>query len=300
MECCFIGSNGFLSTAFGKYFFTKDEILIDIFAKKKPELYEYNEFYEIDITNTFDINIILQYDIIFYFVGKGIQSKKNELIEDIYLTNAYTPINLLLKLNELNYKGVFITFGSYFEIGNNIELKKFNELEVILSSLQVPTDYCKSKRLLSRFIDSTNYKFKIWHFILPTIYGETENQDRLIPYIVKSIKNNSTINVTSADQVREYIYVSEIPEIIYRSIEYNLPSGCYNLSGSEIRNIKELILEIANYFSFPEHKILFGAEVRSDVQMKYLMLDGKKLQSLISYMPKAIIKNQLNKYWNEL
>jgi hypothetical protein len=64
--------------------------------------------------------------------------------------------------------------------------------------------------------------------------------------------------------------------------------------------IKELVLEITRYFNFPENKILFGTEIRTDIQMRYLMLNGEKLQSLISYKPQLKIINQIKKYLDEL
>jgi len=300
MKCCFIGSNGFLSTSFGKYFCDKEGFSIDVFGKEPPKFYTYNNFYAIDFTQNVQTDILLEYDIIFYLIGKGIQNKKNVQTEEIYLTNVFTPINIIIGLNEKKYKGTFVTFGSYFEIGNNVEIKKFGETDIIFSTLSVPTDYCKSKRLLSRFIDSAVYNFKTWHFILPTIYGENENQERLIPYVVKAIKNDTVINLTLGDQIREYIYVDEIPKILHYCINHNISKGCYNISGTEIMTIKELVLEIMKYFNFPENKILFGTEIRTDIQMRYLMLNGEKLQSLISYKPQSKIINQIKKYLNEL
>jgi nucleoside-diphosphate-sugar epimerase len=300
MKCCFIGSNGFLSTSFGKYFCDKEGFSIDVFGKEPPKFYTYSNFYAIDFTQNVQTDILLEYDIIFYLIGKGIQNKKNVQTEEIYLTNVFTPINIIIGLNEKKYKGTFVTFGSYFEIGNNVEIKKFGETDIIFSTLSVPTDYCKSKRLLSRFIDSADYNFKTWHFILPTIYGENENQERLIPYVIKAIKNDTVINLTSAEQIREYIYVDEIPKILHYCINHNISKGCYNISGTEIMTIKELVLEIMKYFNFPENKILFGTEIRTDIQMRYLMLNGEKLQSLISYKPQLKIINQIKKYLDEL
>ena len=42
----------------------------------------------------------------------------------------------------------------------------------------VPNDYCISKRLLTRYINSSSQSFKHIHLILPTIYGEREGKHR--------------------------------------------------------------------------------------------------------------------------
>jgi nucleoside-diphosphate-sugar epimerase len=300
MKCCFIGSNGFLATAFGKNLSQKENISIDVFAKIAPISYSYDNFFKHDFTKENDIEVLLKYDIIFYFIGRGIMSSENTSATDIYLTNAFTPINILVKLEERNFNGCFVTFGSYFEIGYNSKQKKFKEYDVVFSPLKVPTEYCNSKRLLSRYIHSSNQSFKVWHFILPTIYGEGENKNRLIPYIVSAIQANNVINLTSADQVREYLSVDEVPEIINQCLNQNLRSGIYNIEGNEVVSIKNLAVKLVDYLTYPREKLRFGVEKRTDSNMKYLTLDGSKLRALVSYETQKKILNQVKKYLNEV
>lgn len=57
-------------------------------------------------------------------------------------------------------------------------------------------------------------KASFLHFILPTIYSEYEDQNRLIPYMLRAIKNGEKLSFTSGEQVRQYLYVDEVPRMI--------------------------------------------------------------------------------------
>lgn len=299
IKCCFIGSNGFLATSLGKYFEEIDNYTINVISKTVPKDYKVDTFIKLDITEITTYEVLVDYDIIFYLIGKGIQSNSVSSVDFIYETNAFTPIKIMSFLEKANFKGIFISFGSYFEIGNNNEMLEYTELDVLHSPFKVPNDYCISKRLLSRFIYSSTFSFKYLHFILPTIYGEKENADRLIPYIIRTIKYGGKVNVTTAEQVREYIYVDEVAKILHLAIDKNILSGFYNISGSQRKTIRELILEVSSYLNYPENNIEFGRTTRTDSQMKYLLLDGTKLQNTVFYRQNSKISDYINNYWNE-
>ena len=60
---------------------------------------------------------------------------------------------MTLQLKKYNYKGIYVSFGWYKEIGLNGENgKAFTEEEVICSTLPVTNDYGLSKRLYSRYM----------------------------------------------------------------------------------------------------------------------------------------------------
>ena len=106
----------------------------------------------------------------------------------IYALNVAVPVKICNQLKQTGYKGVFISFGSYFELGENSDDHFFTETELLQSQRRTRSDYSISKRMFSRFISSVEMPYKTWHFILPTIYGERESAHRLIPYTI-CIKN---------------------------------------------------------------------------------------------------------------
>ena len=150
--------------------------------------------------------------------------------------------------------------------------------------------------MFSRFISSVEQPFKTWHFILPTIYGEHESSHRLIPYTVNAIKTNADIEFTAGEQVRQYIYIDEIAEIIMLSLNKNISSGVYNVAGTESLSVKELVTNLFNVYNKEIPETVFGRAKRTDTGMKILQLDGSKLYSAIAYHPRIKILDVYDRY----
>lgn len=296
MRISVIGTNGLLSDALGR-FCNRNNIEIDTYGLTPPENVKYNSFYRIDLRHE-DLpseKIILS-DMIVFAAGAGVQANLKENAEVIYTLNTFTPINLCNRLKQLQYSGTFITFGSYFEIGENSVDKYFTENEVLQSQNRVANDYSISKRLLSRFICSAEFPFRVFHFILPTIYGEYESAHRLIPYTLNALKTKAELQFTSGEQIRQYIYIDDILEIIRKAYDYSISSGVYNIPGVETLSVKELVSSLFKIYSREIPDSLFGKVKRVDIGMKILKLDGMKLTKLIDYQPSTKILDVHDRY----
>lgn len=290
-----LGSNGFLSSVVANYFYAEGNI-VNVYGLECPK-YKYNNYININLVKQ-KVNYIelAKSDIIIYAIGAGIQSNLHENSSLIYLLNVTSPVEICLGLKDFEYSGIFITFGSVFEIGISKEEHLFTEEDILTATSVAPTDYVVSKRMFSRFITSLNVPFVTWHFILPTIYGENENPLRLIPYTINSIRNNRRLNFTSGSQIRQYIYVDEIVTIIEKSIKCNLNSGIYNCQGPETLTIYEIVKLIHNVMHHQLSNDCFGKVSRTDTEMKYLALDGKKLSERIGYEAHILISDIISKY----
>lgn len=293
-----IGSNGFLATQIGK-FCNKKNYNLEVYGKSFPISYNYSEFYNIDLlTELPSIEKLLSSNIIIYAVGGGIQFHLKEARNNIYNLNFQIPTLLYRSLQEFNYAGTFITFGSYFEIGENTQFKKFTEKDILNNQLFLPNDYAISKLMLTNFIDRTSPNFKYFHFILPTIYGENESRLRLIPYTIDSIIKKEKLELTSGDQVREYIYINNVVDIIFESIENNLTSDIYNIPPTETYSVKDLVSKIYKIMNVELPSDIFGVSTRIDEKMKILQLDASKLLAKIEMKPNILIEDTIYKYIN--
>ena len=239
---------------------------------------------------------LLDADIIVYAIGAGIQSNLKEGYNLIYSLNVTAPVTICNKLKELDYKGVFVTFGSVFEMGETKEALFFTEEEVMSSSAPAPSDYVVSKRMLTRFVTSYKHDFTHWHFIIPTIYGEAENPKRLIPYTINAIRNGEPLHFTAGDQTRQYVYVDEVPRLIELSFEKKLPSGMYNIQGMETLTVKDIVTLIHKAMGKEVPNDCFGTAQRTDVGMKYLALDGEKLRKATGFEAQIKIEDTIQQY----
>lgn len=280
MTISIIGTNGLLANEIG-LFCNNNLMKLISYGRREPSVHTFQEFKKIDLmTEEIDIAEVTQSDVIIYACGAGVQSNLKDSVESIYNLNTYTPINICNQLNKIGYKGTFVSFGSCFEIGNNAISIEFTEMDIANSMLDVPNDYCVSKRLLTKFVSSKHQTFKHLHLMLPTIYGEREAEHRLVPYTVSSIKRNESMQFTSGKQIRQYLYAGDVPRLIFELISLE-KEGMYNLSGIETYSVRAIVEEIYKFYGLHTNEELFGKAERSDVGMENLQLNGTLVKLLL-------------------
>lgn len=296
MKVTILGTNGFLSRAIAVYC-NGHSYPVNMYGLEEPKGHAYDAFHHINfMTEEPDYDDLVQSDIIVYASGAGIQSNLKEGNDLIYNLNVTVPVRICNKLKAKGYNGCFITFGSVFEMGETKEERFFTEADVLTSTCPAPNDYTVSKRMLSRFVDSYKHGFTHWHFFIPTIYGETENPLRLIPYTIKAIRNNEPLHFTAGDQTRQYIYVGEVPVMIDFAYSKQLPSGIYNIQGKDTLTVREIVTIIHQHFGMEVPQDCFGSAQRADVGMKYLALDGTKLKNAIGFEAAISLTDVIDRY----
>ena len=296
MKISILGSNGFLSTSIGR-FANNAGWITEVYGLDKPTGHQYDKFVKCNLMDAeLDCTGLIDSDIIVYAIGAGIQSNLKEGNNLIYGLNVTAPVTICNKLKELNFKGCFVTFGSVFEMGETKGNHFFTEEEVLASTAPAPSDYVISKRMLTRFVTSYKHDFTHWHYIIPTIFGENENPKRLIPYTIHAIRNGEPLHFTAGDQIRQYVYVDEVPRLIELAFEKRLPSGMYNIQGRETLTVKEIVTLTHEVLGKEVPTDCFGTAQRTDVGMKYLALDGKKLHEAVGFEANVRIHDVIEKY----
>lgn len=296
MKISILGTNGFLSTAIAKYA-NEAGWNLDMYGLDEPRSHKYDNFYKVNLMDTaLDCSGLLASEIIIYAIGAGIQSNLKEGNDLIYNLNVTVPVRICNALKAAGYRGKFITFGSVFEMGETTEERFFTEEDIQTSLAVAPNDYTVSKRMLTRFISSYKHEFTHWHFIIPTIYGESENPKRLIPYTINAIKNGEELHFTAGDQTRQYIHVSEVPRIIGMAYKKNISNGIYNIQGKETITVKEIVTLIHRVLGKKVDESCFGSAQRADVGMKYLALDGSKLEDATGFEAHVKLEEIIEKY----
>lgn len=296
MKISILGTNGFLSTAIAKYA-NKEGWNLEMYGLDEPKGHTYMKFCQVNLMDTnMDCSLLLDSDLVIYAIGAGIQANLEEGCNLIYNLNVTVPVTICNKLKELDYKGTFVTFGSVFEMGETKEERLFTEEDILTSLCNAPNDYTVSKRMLSGFVSSYKHDFKHWHFYIPTIYGESENPKRLIPYTIYSIRNHELLHFTAGDQTRQYIHVNEVPRLLDIAFQKNLESGVYNIQGMETVTVKEIVTIIHHALGKEVPTDCFGSVQRADVGMRYLALDGTKLYDAIGFEPSIHITDVIEKY----
>jgi nucleoside-diphosphate-sugar epimerase len=250
-----------------------------------------------------DYTQLITFDVIYYCAGAGIQPKHQDNNAQIYELNAFEPIRLATALKEGNYTGKLITFGSYFEIGNEQEEHAYTEKELVTHHNPLPNAYCTAKSLLTRFVDTelrttNSLPFSFQHFILTNIYGATENNQRLIPYIIQSSIQKEPLNFTSGAQQRQYTHIRDVTYFLAQNITKN-PSGVFNLTTDAVTSVREMIekvLQIVEEELEIKPQATFGTADKRDVSMKYLALNTSHLQKYFNFEPQISLEQGIKEY----
>ena len=298
MKVAIFGSNSFLAKYIIREFINcniKPALFGTLASSEFPAL----KFHRLRIPEApIILSELVEYDIIIYTAGAGIQSGLKESLDTVYELNSFLPIRLFNFLSENNFKGKVITFGSYFEIGDEKEERYYTEMEVALSNKGVPNHYASSKRILTRFLISSPHLPHHFHFILPNIYGNGENINRLIPYLIDAISQGTEIKLTSGSQVRQYIHASDIAKAVLKVANNQYTKGLYNLCNSDPVQIKDLVLSVFKVMGkeLDFYKLKFGNNQRADTAMPFLLLNNDKSYNGLKFRPAISLEEGINNY----
>lgn len=296
-----IGSNSFLASYLIEEFGNDENVELNLFARRKTKYAvckaRVNQLPFNYPADNLDLASLLTSDIIIYCAAAGVQATTNLTdINEVYEINAFLPIRIINYLNANSFIGKWISFGTYFEIGDNAALQSYSEEKVVASNLSVPNHYCCSKRLLTKFIDCRQFAIQAWHLVLPTIYGAKENKQRLIPYIVETLKKQELPLLSAGTQIRQYIHCLDVVKLLRTIIDENLPYGIYNITAAETLAIKDLVEAIFSLFSQDPMGSL-GTRNSRDESMQVLQLDSTKIGRMIpNWSPRITLQEGLQEY----
>lgn len=294
-----VGANSFLATNLLKEL-VNHNYQLHLYGRREIKPDDFATFTFFDYPDKpINFEELLSCDVIIYTAGAGIQSNVPVSNEMIYYVNAFLPINLIQYLQDKEYKGHVITFGSYFEIGNSLVEKFYTEEEFVTNNNSVPNNYCIAKRLLSQYINQKirGLDLHLTHFVLPNIYGVGENPTRIIPYLVESLKNRKPVNLSSGTQKRQFLHVRDVACVIQKVIEQP-KTGIYNLGDTNVLSIKELVQLVLGEITEKEGiDINFGSITKRDVGMQFLALDSKKVENDLNWKPSVGLLDGIREYF---
>lgn len=290
-----------LSAALTKYYFNKENISVDVYGLDVPKGYECDNFHQVNLLkDKLNYNRLVMSDVIIYASGAGVQAALQTDSSLMYALNVNAPIEVTLQLKKHNYKGVYVSFGSYMEIGlNGEDGKSFNEDEVICSTLPVTNDYGLSKRLYGRYMKDFSAEYTFYHFILPNMFSEDDLKPgtRLIPYTLqylqdyKAGKHPQYPSFSAGLQTRQFITLEEMILVVDKAICKHITSGVYNVGGGEFLSIRNLIERLFAIYDVPCKDQFFGREVRRDGDIKSLRIKGCKLMNELGFLPNSKIED---------
>lgn len=301
MKIAVIGANGMLSVALTKFYYGHPDMTVVVYGLDEPQGYSCDSFSQVNlVTQSLDYEEVAKADVVIYASGAGVQAALNTPSLLMYQLNVSAPIAITLGLKKAGFKGTYVSFGSYMEIGvNDEEGKAFNEEDVVCSALPVTNDYALSKRLYGRYMRDFKADFTYYHFILPNMFSEDDLKPgtRLVPYTLQYLqdycagKNPTAPSFSAGTQTRQFITLEEMIQTVDRSLILHIPSGIYCIGGGEYLSIRNLIERLFALYKVPCKDEFFGKSVRRDGDIRSLRIEGDKLYRALGYQPDKTIED---------
>jgi nucleoside-diphosphate-sugar epimerase len=125
-------------------------------------------------------------------------------------------------------------------------------------------------------------------------YGPGDNPGRLIPSLLAALTAGTPINVTDGSQVRDFIYATDIAELLVRLLIMPEANGTYNIGTGRGIAVRQVIESVADYFHARE-LVHFGARPKRYDEPLALVADMAKVERVLGWHAPISIESGLQR-----
>jgi len=278
-------------------------VIIDNLSRSSIKLVPKKSFfYKCDISNNKKIlNILKKHkiDVVFHFAGYKDVEESNKF-PNRYIKNNFIKSKNFIKNCIKNNFNKFI-FSSSASVYGNINKKILKETD----KLKPSSVYGKTKLKLEKYLIDCGKKYKVKYVICryfnvagadPKLRAGliTKSNNNLIKNIAnvmnnkkkEFIINGNDYDTTDGTTVRDYIHVSDLADIHYRSMKYLLKSNksnIFNCGYGQGFTVMDAI-NIAKKLSNKKFKITIGPRRKNDIEKSVARVN--KIKKYIKWKPK--------------
>ncbi|MGN7400909.1 NAD-dependent epimerase/dehydratase family protein [Cytobacillus praedii] len=295
MKVLITGGYGFIGSFVSEKFYREGHevhILDNLSTGKKSNVQFRHQSYLLNIeddqceqvfrTNKFDavIHLAAQVDVEKSILSPAADSK----------INVMGLVNILQLSSKYNVsKFVFASSAAVY--GDNKEVPLNEE-----SSCEPFSPYGINKKLGEYYCQKWNdlYQLDTTCFRFSNVYGPkqgTKGEGGVISIFAKKILNNDSLDIFGdGTQTRDFIYVEDVAEAIYRAVLSNI-TGLMNLSTNTETSINQLINHFKEIADLPE--IIYKPSRLGDI--KFSRLDNQKVKREVDWSPKYSLEEGLKR-----
>lgn len=265
------GGNGFVGRSLSNLLKSKSEDIIDSVDIDTLNLCEWGA-----------VTKIPKYDVIIHLAGRSFvpDSFKDPL--NFYNNNIQSMLNMLEKAKADGSKVIFFStyvYGSpqYLPIDENHIKNPLNP-------------YTQSKLICEELCEAYHRDFGVPVTIFRpfNIYGPGQNLSFFIPTIINQI-NNEIIQLNDSRPKRDFIYIADVIEAVYLSINNNdNPFRIYNLGSGVSTSVKDIVDSIIKH-SGSKALVRFSEEIRQG-EILDTVADISKIKKELDWQPKITIE----------
>ncbi|HVT00826.1 MAG TPA: NAD-dependent epimerase/dehydratase family protein [Patescibacteria group bacterium] len=291
------GANGFIGSNLVKKLIHKN-YEVHVIIKKESSIKRIQEFrnqikiHINDLTNEDTLRILskkINPTVIFHlatYENYRDQDKINEMIN----TNIIGTKNLLLATKDIEYN-CFINTGSSSEYGvKNMPMKETDTISPI-------SFYAATKASATHIASSfaKQYSKNVITFRLFSVYGPGENNDRFIPNIVTSLKNDLPVFLTKGTVRHDFIYVDDVVDAYLKAAKLkHKPGDIYNI-GTGRQYTNEQVLKTLEKVARKKISVVKKTFTPRLWDTNFWVANNLKAKNKLGWKPKTNLEDGLKK-----
>jgi nucleoside-diphosphate-sugar epimerase len=129
-------------------------------------------------------------------------------------------------------------------------------------TMPAPVDAYGSVKLLTQYylkIAAEQHNVNWFWLRVFSVFGPGENEDWLLPFVIKKLLGNEAVELTEGTQEYDYLYIRDFNSKINEVIESQKgASGIYNICSGNTVKLRDLLLDVAKCMGVSENLLLFG------------------------------------------
>jgi nucleoside-diphosphate-sugar epimerase len=201
----------------------------------------------------------------------------------------YKNINKVIRICEQNK--LFLIFSSTAAFKFKYKKKIMNDINII-NNYTFSKDQCE-KEILKAY---KNKKLKYIIFRIFNVYGGDLNNKYYISNIIKKFSSNSKkMDIKYYENVRDYIHINDLSNLIYKSINKKIV-GIFEVASGKNISVKNLVIKIKRLYK--SKKKIYFKEPKKTLNNDYSRSNIKKTIKNFNWKPKTTLDSGLRELMN--
>ncbi|TSA57092.1 NAD(P)-dependent oxidoreductase [bacterium] len=229
-------------------------------------------------------------DVVLHAATYGGHTNQNNMTR-VLKTNFGGTVNLLNSCLKRGFQ-LFINTGSSSEYGiKGAPMRESDQLKPI-------TPYGISKAAASTYCQyaALRHRLPIMTLRLFSPYGYFDDKSRAVSYITLSCLKNKTVNISSPDSVRDFIFVDDVVDSYEKALERSGSMGghIFNIGSGKQCSIKKLAEKITRAVS--DNVVVKIKKIASNkIEPKNWVADTSRSRALLKWKPMVCIDEGLKR-----
>lgn len=231
-------------------------------------------------------------DIVVHLAAKAGVRPSLKHPSDYFKVNVLGTINIFETMKLFNVKKML--FASSSSVYGNNKKTPFSEIDNVDNPI---SPYAASKKACELICSTYNnlYGIDVFAFRFFTVYGASQRPEMAIAKFAGDILNNNPITLFdgTGSTARDYTYIDDITDGLYKSLDKINGFEIFNLGESQTTKLSDLVALLEKALD-KKAKIVFGEKQPGDVEITFA--DISKAKKILGYNPQTKIEEGISKY----